>query len=754
MMTKIKKNIVVFVLLALSVAGIVLSVYYYRSSIEQIEMKKFKESVRDHTKIRLENTSSYISDLVNDLRVTAEAIAEYDTIWDDEVHDILEMANRMDTFTFTSVVDSNGQGYSHIGTALNTADQEYFQTAMTGSVAFSEVRPSKALPGRYVQILACPIWGENHEVRGAVLGVLDLEHLNEAIRKKYMKTDGNLYIVDSNGNYIGIFQLDTDGGPYLNFWDDLEALSGIDRDISEIKEDFAQRREGDFSYSENGSNRYGCYMPIGTRNWQVVYTVEDSSVEETLDSIFQMDAKYTFFLSVCYLIWVVCVAWYFRKTNREITQAHMEVSNNIEILHIALEYSKQPIFEYDQTCGMLTLKTDFPNPLFQIGSESMTPESFVERGIIAPQSIRDFLKLFMEIQTHQSAQADVQINNGRDATWCRISLHNIYESKKIAGTVGFLEDITELKKMEQQSKRKLELQDALIAKALLVAKVDLDTECLLEMGGQELQIPYTEFLTDKILQRVPASDRGSVAKELALDNLRNKFQKGIDTIDFHFKMELQEDFKWVSCIGYCHPTMPSKMILIFKDIDRQKRKEIVLKQQAERDGLTGLYNAATTKRKVEEALAYGYLTDEKQVFILFDLDNYKKINDTFGHSCGDQVLVDVSQMMQKRFRSSDIIGRIGGDEFVVFLRNIRSYQYAESLIAELCEMMHKTYIKEGQSVTLSASVGVAWAPVDGRSYMELYQKADIALYQVKNASKNGYKHYEAHHAEEPQQSGK
>lgn len=742
MISKIKKNITVYVILALSVAGILMSVFFYRSAIEQIETEKFKESVRDHTKIRLENTKDYINHMVYDLNETAEAIAEYDSIWDPEVQDILVMANRMDLFTFTSVVDQDGSGYSHIGTHLNIADQEYFQTVMEGSVAFSDVRPSIAMPGRYVQIFACPIWSKEQQVVGATLGVLDLEDLNQSIRKKYMKTDGNLYIVDSNGNYISIFQLETPESEYLNFWDDLEALANIDRDISEIKSDFAQRKEGDFSYCDHGENRYGCYMPIGTRNWQVVYTMEDTSVGETLNSIFRMDTKYTIFLSICYLMWVICVAWYFKKMNKEIKQAHQEVSNNIGILHLALEYSKLPIFEYNQKSGELILKTDFPNPLFQGISEKMTFERFVERKIIAPQSIGAFMQLFTAIKTRQSAKADIQINNGGEVVWCRISLHNVYEGQKISGTVGFLEDITELKRMEQQTRRKMELQDALIAKALLFVKVDLNSGDVLEVNGKESKIPYMEFLQQKVNARVRANDREYVSNELSLETLRSKFRKGMDTVETHFMMDLDGKLKWVSCMGYCHPVKPSKMILIIKDIDREKRREIALKHQAERDGLTGLYNAATTRKKIEEALACGYQSDEKQVFILFDLDHYKQINDTFGHTCGDQVLIDVSQMMQRRFRSSDIIGRMGGDEFVILLRNIRSYQYAETLVQELCEMIYKTYTRDGKEVTVSASIGVTWAPVDGHTFAELYQKSDIALYQIKKQGKNGYKHYD------------
>lgn len=738
----IKKNMAVIVLLVLSVVGIVVSIFSFRSAVKQIEMEKFKEALRDHTKVRLESTKDYISNLVFDLNTTAQTIAEYDSIWDPEVQDVLLMANRIDPFVFTSVVDQDGNGYAHTGTALHIADNEYFREAMKGRVSFSEVRPSKAMPGRYVQIFACPIWSDDIQVVGATLGVLDLEELNQAIRKKYMKTEGNLYIVDSNGSYIGIFQLETNKSQFKNFWDDLEQLTTIDKDISEMKEDFAQRREGEFSFSEDGESRYGCYMPIGSNNWQIVYTMKDTAVGETLNSIFRVDTRYTIYLSLCYFVWVFCVARYFKKINKEISQAHQEVSNNIEILRIALEYSKQPVFGYDQKTRDLTLITDFPNPLFQGISRKTSPEWFVKNRVIAPESVNQFMALFTAIETQQVVKADIAIHNKQETMWCRISLYNIYKGNEIDGTVGFLEDISELKKMEQQSERKLELQNALIAQALLYAKVDLDSKRVLEMNGKELQIPYTEFLQKYILDRMEPRDRDGVSEELAIDVLRSKFRNSTDTVEMHFKMNLDRQQKWVSCTEYCHPQNASKMILIINDIDDKKRKEIALQNQAERDGLTGLYNAITVRKKIEDALAYGYLTDEKQVFVLFDLDNYKQINDTFGHLSGDQVLVDVSQMMQKRFRSSDIIGRIGGDEFVILLRNIRSYKFAETLIQELCDMLNITYTRDDKKVSISASVGVTWAPVDGHTFTELYQKSDIALYQVKKHHKNGYKRYD------------
>ncbi len=737
----LKRNATALALLILSIIGMVLSIMNYWRSIEQLERDRFKENVREQAKIRLESTKDYISDMVFDLSQTGELIAEYDSIWEPQVREILETANRMDLFTFTSVVDREGHGFAHTGKELYVAHEEYFESAMQGHVSFSDVRPSKAMPGKYVQIFACPIWSEEHQVEGAVLGVVEQDELNQAIRKKYMKSEGNLYIVDSNGSYIGLFQLETDVGVHRNFWDDLQAISGLDKEISDIKADFSNRKGGDFSYTEGGEKRYGSYMPIGTRNWQIVYTMEDTSVAETLSTMFHMDTKYTFFLSACYLIWILCVVWYFKRTNREISRAHQEVSNNIEILHIALEYSKQPIFEYDQQRRELRLKTDFPNPLFQGISEVMTPQRFVEKKIIAVQSVPLFLQIFENITNHPSAQADIQINTQQEAQWWRISLYNVYEDNKIAGTVGFLEDITELKRMEQQSLQKLELQDALIAQALLYAKVDLTSGQLVEINGEEIQMPFDAFLQQKVCACIAAEDRQTVERNLCIQALCQKSRHGVDVVETQFRMERLGTTKWVSCTEYHHPANMATVVLLIHDIDDKKRKELALQQQAERDGLTGLYNALTTRKKIEEALAYGYLSGEKQVFVLFDLDNYKLINDTFGHRYGDQVLVDVAQMLQKRFRSSDIIGRMGGDEFVLLLRNMSSDQYTQTLIRELCAMLHQTYTEDGRAVTLSASIGVACAPEDGHTFSELYEKSDIALYQVKRQKKNGYKRY-------------
>lgn len=737
---RLKKKQIIIVLFSLSLLGLAISFFCYHKTIEDIEIESFKKSVRDSTKTRVEYTKGFINDMVMDLQSTSELIGKYDNIWDEGVQEIIEISNRINLFTFTAVVDKDGNGYSNNGSILNIADEEYFKTAMSGMVSFSEVKPSKKLPGKYIQICAYPLKTKENKIDGVVLGVVDLDTLKNNLENK--KSKGNLYIIDSNGNYISRFQKDEFKTKYINFWQDLEELSSVSRNILKIKDDFQNRRKGEFTFCEQGECKYACYMPIGTKNWQLLYTVKDTDVDNKLNKIFKIDITYTLFTSICQLLWIVCIIWYFRKTNKEINKANHEVNKNIEILQIALEHSKQPIFEYNQSSKEMILKTNFPNPLFQGIEKTISPEELVNKNVICTRSKDEFLKMFDDIKDGSFCKSNIQIYYETKLIWLRISLYNIYKEDTIYTTVGFVEDITEIKKIEEHTQYKLELQDALVSKSLLYAKVDLNTEKLLEIDGEETQADYQTFLDEKILKYVNKNERNYVLDALSLYTLKEKGKCGIDVTEKQFMMEFHGEMRWVSCMMYCNVLRRSKLILVINDIDHKKRKEIDLQYRAERDGLTELYNAATTRLKIEEALISGCFSEEKQVLILLDLDNYKQINDTFGHSYGDDVLRDVSNIMKSRFRSSDIIGRIGGDEFIILLRNIRSYQYVEKLIKQLSEEIHRTYSKDDKTVTISASIGVSKVPIDGKTFATLYEKADIALYQVKKKGKNNYRYYE------------
>ena len=127
--------------------------------------------------------------------------------------------------------------------------------------------------------------------------------------------------------------------------------------------------------------------------------------------------------------------------------------------------------------------------------------------------------------------------------------------------------------------------------------------------------------------------------------------------------------------------------------------------------------------------------------MILDIDNFKVLNDTLGHQIGDQALQDVAEILLRHFRSYDIVGRLGGDEFIVFLKNIPQEAVCRN-ISSLLRKLSRTYEKGGKSVQITASAGIALISNPQKEFSEMYRMADEALYQVKKERKNGFRIYE------------
>lgn len=185
----------------------------------------------------------------------------------------------------------------------------------------------------------------------------------------------------------------------------------------------------------------------------------------------------------------------------------------------------------------------------------------------------------------------------------------------------------------------------------------------------------------------------------------------------------------------CYDEMgrPVRAVGVIVDIDAEKRQKQSLMEQARRDPLTGLLNKEAARREVEWRLSSEKLPTG--VLLIVDLDNFKKINDRCGHLCGDKVITEVAGVLTRLFRSGDVIARVGGDEFMVYLSGMARGD-AERKARELTERLRAVSVKPFRD-GISCSVGVAACPGDAKSYRELYHRADIALYQAKHKGKNG-----------------
>lgn len=178
------------------------------------------------------------------------------------------------------------------------------------------------------------------------------------------------------------------------------------------------------------------------------------------------------------------------------------------------------------------------------------------------------------------------------------------------------------------------------------------------------------------------------------------------------------------------------VLIIMNVIDKKKEKEKSrqLANKADTDLLTDLYNKVATERKIKEYIAEH--PDELGLMFVLDIDNFKKINDTMGHAFGDEVLRTLGVRIKAEFRSSDIVGRTGGDEFTIFLRNMKGDAVIKSE-AQRVERFFKNF-QAGEYVKYSAtaSIGAAVYPTDAKNFEALYKAADQALYVAKKRGKN------------------
>lgn len=178
-----------------------------------------------------------------------------------------------------------------------------------------------------------------------------------------------------------------------------------------------------------------------------------------------------------------------------------------------------------------------------------------------------------------------------------------------------------------------------------------------------------------------------------------------------------------------------KLIGQLTNIHRQKLEEDRLRREASTDLLTQLYNKVTTEHLISLELEEG----RRHAFIIVDLDKFKYANDTFGHLFGDSVIRAVADTLRSTFRATDIVGRTGGDEFVVFAKDVASSGGLEPLkdkCRRLAEALARVHL--GKDYVISASIGISLFPQDGKTYGELFAKADAALYRIKN---NGRGHF-------------
>lgn len=201
--------------------------------------------------------------------------------------------------------------------------------------------------------------------------------------------------------------------------------------------------------------------------------------------------------------------------------------------------------------------------------------------------------------------------------------------------------------------------------------------------------------------------------------------------NIEIRKNLNQCWTWIRVSGkriYSEDQQPSKFIGIWKDITEEKKALDSLIDLSQRDALTRLYNPTCTETMVQELIQQ----EHSGIMIITDIDNFKRVNDTFGHLEGNEILLAVTELLKTATAEEDIVGRIGGDEFLIFLPKHRISK-VDSIAQEILMNARAIQIKEQFQLTLS--LGIAYAAADD-TYQSLFAKADEAMYLAKNHGRN------------------
>ena len=183
------------------------------------------------------------------------------------------------------------------------------------------------------------------------------------------------------------------------------------------------------------------------------------------------------------------------------------------------------------------------------------------------------------------------------------------------------------------------------------------------------------------------------------------------------------------------------MLTMFRDITERKRAEETIKQMAYHDALTDLPNRLLFNDRLNLALAHARRSQQKLALMMLDLDHFKEVNDTLGHSVGDKLLRVVGKRLTSLVRESDTVARMGGDEFMLTLPEVAEAEDAARIAEKILRGFQKPFVLDGHELHVTTSVGIAMYPDDGEDGGTLMKNADIAMYRAKEQGRNNYQRY-------------
>lgn len=408
------------------------------------------------------------------------------------------------------------------------------------------------------------------------------------------------------------------------------------------------------------------------------------------------------------------------------------------------------IFEYHEKKKTIYFHTNRSFLAGDARKEENFPECWIETRIVHPHFAEEFKEMFCRVQDREEIRGKEILMMTPKGTyqWVKVRTRHLGLEENDVNTIIVILDPTNQKRtLELEYMRKNDFYHAVLSEAVAYAEVDVESGHLMEAGG--LWEPYAielgnrtgffEYLIQKNLEvAIRKEDREEYRKFLNLESMKEEFFQGNPTMKFCFRRQIENDWYWMELTVHVFQeryTENMYALLYLKNIDIAKKRELMHEMAAMRDPLTNVYN-----RRSFEGEVINFIQSEETgigALILLDLDDFKGINDKYGHLKGDEALKKLTDVLLSTFRRKDVVGRLGGDEFLVFIKGVHNKEILDHRMEQIYAAL-----KEPEDIPISCSAGISFVEKENFSYEKVLKQADEALYRSKQQGKNQHCYYE------------
>ena len=434
---------------------------------------------------------------------------------------------------------------------------------------------------------------------------------------------------------------------------------------------------------------------------------------------------------------------------------------NQDAIHSALTDARIRMWKYSlkqdrsERMSFLTPDSDYAGVIENITTEYINTDNFHPDSIEKVQGIyRRIAKGEEHIQEMiHVRKADDLDTKERIYGWEWIQYTTIFDiNGRPIGAIGIAQDITENYEQMLSYKHLAGYESQVHPNTIVSAEIDLTDNSIVSFNPEILdyigvsdQISYSMLLDRCISLMVYSQDQELCRNAMSLDNLHETFRAGnIEwEIEYRSLAEGRNRYVWYRThMRFMQDDRNGHIYVkfIIYNIDEEKCNRLAMEEMAEYDVLTKLFNRVSFEKQVNRILAEAGKADTA-AFLMLDLDHFKEVNDTFGHDVGDSTLIDAANCLRKAFRGIDIVGRLGGDEFIVFVPGLKDRVFILDRVNQVLEVLRKEITDGEKTVHISASIGITFAPEEGDCFNALYRKADTALYHSKQNGRNQYTIY-------------